>query len=139
MAVTPNEKEKNMSHDDWKVGTSMRDTMDFIQKMDQAQATQEAAKTRQLLEEQVHLQREANELKKKELAMEQEKMGRGQMGQQVNRQMGQQANTESEPCYVCKGSGRDGSKCLYCNGKGCDKCNYTGKGKCYSCGGTGKR
>jgi len=44
----------------------------------------------------------------------------------------QGAGTSNTKCFVCKGSGSQGSfKCSHCNGKGFSKCS--------SCGGTGQK
>ena len=70
-----------------------RDLVDFAHKTTQLSHARDAAKTRELLAEQVRLQKEALELEKKKLALEEAKLKQGQMGQQVNRQMGQQAHS----------------------------------------------
>jgi len=69
MAITPNKGSKNMKQD-WNPLNSTRDLVDFAKGMDQHRATQETAATRKLLEEQVRLQKEANELEKKRQELE---------------------------------------------------------------------
>lgn len=62
---------------DWNPLESMRDAIDMAKGFDQHRNTQETAATRKLLEEQVRLQKEANELEKKRQALEQGRMGQG--------------------------------------------------------------
>jgi uncharacterized protein YkwD len=70
---------------------------EFAKGMDQFNQTQEQAKSRKLLEEQVRLQREALELEKKKMAQEQEKINleRERLRQQGDK--GQAQSTQSAP------------------------------------------
>jgi len=62
-----------MSEDNYDIWNNRRDAMDWVAKMDQAQNTLATQKIQKLLEDQVRLQKEANELEKKKQVQEQEK------------------------------------------------------------------
>ena len=66
---------------------------EFAKGMDQFNQTQEQAKSRKLLEEQVRLQREALELEKKKLAQEQEKINL------ERERLRQSSSSQSTPSY----------------------------------------
>jgi len=114
----------------------------FLRTLDQFRNTQETANIRQLLEEQNRLQREANELKKKEL-------GQRQKDEQVGTcvcpacQGSGKGYMHITTCYHCGGTGRmrleDTCACPECGGKGTVDHLYPPANKCIHCWGTGRK
>jgi len=111
-----------------------RDQMDFMDKMNKARTSQEAQKQSRLLEEQVRLQKEANELEKKRQAQEQARLNQG---------YGQQAQQRTRfRCGPCGGTGTVHCLC-YISSKtntyllSCPLCHGTGTATCTECNGTG--
>jgi len=121
---------------------SQRDAADFIRTLGHLNNQQ---RQNALLEEQVRLQREANELKKKELAIEMEKIKLGQ-GQQTHNKTRQEALEDlkkiaqkrrkivNSGCYQCHGTLL--ATCTRCDGAGIMK--YCGGGECNHCKGIGR-
>ena len=120
--------------DDFDPMGSRRDAFDFASGVSKMLHGIEATKQSQLLEEQIRLQKEALELEKKRQAQEQEKLRQGQQGRG---QMEQQVSKRMVPCLGCNGKGRSSIQCSACRGKGCSRCNGTGKIACHVCNGTG--
>ena len=139
---------------DWNPLGGGRDSFDFASGMSKALHGIEATKQTKLLEEQIRLQKEANELEKKKLAQEQERLelerkrqARMTHGQIAHGQTKHQENTGRKKCHVCGGTGKSRMSCS-CGGKQygpghspanpCKKCDGSGTMWCPSCGGSGE-
>jgi len=131
---------------------SQRDAIDFVKTMSHLNNQE---KQNALLAEQVRLQREANELKKKELEQQKSQRKQHRLTQQealiqmehIAQQLFAKRYGQSRPgnllCYGCKGTLL--ATCPDCSGKGtrfgweepCKNCNGAGRVPCSYCCGDG--